>query len=127
MKTTLLNNFIKKTNPIYLIPGIYLILNVVITLVSFVFQISSMGVFVGATADFLTDPIILFLSVIIGISAPKSNKLYWLLIFFGSPIILTIIMHFVFKTPYLIFDISRLNALLIVSSISFLIKYKYFK
>lgn len=127
MKTTLLNNFIKKTNPIYLIPGIYLILNVVITFVSFVFQISSMGVFVGATAAFLTDPIILFLSVIIGISAPKSNKLYWLLIFFGSPIILTIIMHFVFKTPYLIFDISRLNAILIVSSISFLIKYKYFK
>src|SRR5210317_2077930 len=104
----------KKLNPIlnkiWLVPVTIISLNILIAILGFITQTPALGTLLGATAAFMIDPIIIVFSVLFGALAPKSNISLWLLIFFGAPIILVLVLHFILNTPYLIFDFFRLNS-----------------
>ena len=121
----------KKLNPIFnkiwFVPVLIISLNILIAVLGFVTQTPAIGSLVGATAAFMIDPIIILFAVVFGVTAPKSNLFMWIAMFFGGPIILVLVLHFILNTPYLIFDFFRLNSVMIIVSIVYLIKYKFSK
>ena len=114
-------------NKIWFVPVLIISLNILIAVLGFITQTPALGTLLGATAAFMIDPIIIAFSVLFGALAPKSNISLWLLIFFGAPIIFVTGMHFALNTPYLIFGLFRFNSVMILVSITYLIKYKFSK
>jgi len=114
-------------NKIWIIPVVIIALNILIGTFGFITQTPAIGSLVGATAAFMIDPIIILFAVVFGVTAPKSNLFMWIAVFFGGPIILVLVLHFILNTPYLIFDFFRLNSVMIIVSIVYLIKYKFSK
>ena len=114
-------------NKIWLVPVLIVSLNILIAILGFITQTPALGTLLGATAAFMIDPIIILFAVVFGVTAPKSNLFMWIAVFFGGPIILVLVLHFILNTPYLIFDFFRLNSVMIIVSIVYLIKYKFSK
>ena len=114
-------------NKIWIIPVVIIALNILIGTFGFITQTPAIGSLVGATAAFMIDPIIILFAVVLGVTVPKSNLYMWIAVFFGGPIILVLVLHFILNTPYLIFDFFRLNSVMIIVSIVYLIKYKFSK
>jgi len=114
-------------NKIWLVPVLIISLNILIAVLGFITQTPALGTLLGATAAFMIDPIIILFAVVLGVTVPKSNLYMWIAVFFGGPIILVLVLHFILNTPYLIFDFFRLNSVMIIVSIVYLIKYKFSK
>jgi hypothetical protein len=114
-------------NKIWLVPVLIVSLNILIAILGFITQTPALGTLLGATAAFMIDPIIILFAVVLGVTVPKSNLYMWIAVFFGGPIILVLVLHFILNTPYLIFDFFRLNSVMIIVSIVYLIKYKFSK
>jgi hypothetical protein len=112
---------------ILIVPVLIITLNILTGVFGFITQTPAIGSLIGATAAFMTDPIIILFAVVFGVTAPKSNLFIWIVVFFGGPIILVLVLHFILNTPYLIFDFFRLNSVMIIVSIVYLIKYKLSK
>jgi hypothetical protein len=112
---------------IWLVPVLIVSLNILIAILGFITQTPALGTLLGATAAFMIDPIIILFAVVLGVTVPKSNLYMWIAVFFGGPIILVLVLHFILNTPYLIFDFFRLNSVMIIVSIVYLIKYKFSK
>ena len=112
---------------IWIIPVLIITLNILTGVFGFITQTPALGSLVGATAAFMTDPIIILFAFVFGVTAPKSNLFLWIALFFGGPIILVLVLHFILNTPYLIFDFFRLNSVMIIVSIVYLIKHKFSK
>jgi len=123
MKKNLQNKF----NILWIIPTVIILSNLIIAIYGFATQTGTIGTLVGATAAFMTDPIIMLFSIIIGIFAPKTKLVHWVIIFLIIPVIFVLLMHFVFPTPYFIFDLFRFNSVMIIVSLVYLIKYKFSK
>ena len=114
-------------NKIWLVPVLIVSLNILIAILGFITQTPALGTLLGATAAFMIDPIIILFAVVFGVTVPKSNLFMSIAVFFGGPIILVLVLHFILNTPYLIFDFFRLNSVMIIVSIVYLIKYKFSK
>ena len=114
-------------NKIWLVPVLIISLNILIAVLGLITQTPALGSLIGATAAFMIDPIIILFAVVFGVTAPKSNLVLWIVVFFGGPIILVLVLHFILNTPYLIFDFFRLNSVMIIVSIVYLIKHKFSK
>jgi len=112
---------------ILIVPVLIITLNILTGVFGFITQTPAIGSLIGATAAFMTDPIIILFAVVFGVTAPKSNLFIWIVVFFGGPIILVLVLHFILNSPYLIFDFFRLNSVMIIVSIVYLIKYKFSK
>jgi hypothetical protein len=111
---------------LWIIPTVILSLNILILIFGFATNSGVIGGLMGSTFALMFDPILFVSSLILGfVTSSKDFKLY-LLTTFGGALVLTVIFHFMINTSFLLTDIVRFNNILILSSIVFLIKRKFF-
>ena len=108
---------------LWIIPTAIISLNLLILIFGIATNSGKIGVWIGATAALMFDPLIIVSGIILGmVASGKDLKLYLLTTFIGA-LVLTVIFHFMIHTQSSLTDIVRFNDILILSSIVFLIKY----
>ena len=118
---------INTSNKLWIIPAAIILINLLTAVLGFINQTGVVGTLVGGTAAFMTDPVIIIFSILVGVFASKSNFIQWLLVFVGSSIIFVVIMHIVFKSPFMIIAFCRFDAVMIIASLIYLVKYNFVK
>lgn len=112
---------------LWIIPSAILSANVLILIFGIATNSGFIGNLFGGLMAILTDPIIIISGLLVGVIATDKNLKGFLLVFFGGSVVLTFLFHFMINTSSSITDFARLDSILIISSILFLIKRLFIK